>query len=54
MEYFKDWGMLNNGLAVKNIYCSCRRPGFESQHPQGRLELLVTLVPGYPMPFFDL
>ena len=35
-----------DGSVVKSTGCSCRGPGFASQHPHGGSELPVTPVPG--------
>lgn len=38
------------GSAVKSMYCSCRRPRFNSQNSQGSFQLPVTWVPGGQTP----
>lgn len=43
---------LERSSAVKNACCSCREPGFGSQHPQVDTELSVTAGPGDLTPFF--
>lgn len=35
---------------LKNTCCSCRAPGFSSQHTQGGLQVSITLVSGHLAP----
>jgi hypothetical protein len=47
-------GHWKDGTAVKSPGCSCRGPGFDSQHPQGCLQPSVTPIPGHPILSSDL
>lgn len=42
LDHFKVFyeGRKRNGSALKSAYYSCRGCGFDSQHPQGELQLL--------------
>ncbi|CAH6942478.1 Sorcs1 [Phodopus roborovskii] len=50
-KFKRGW---RDGSAVKNIGCSCRGPGFNSQHQQGGSQASVTPVPRDPTPSSDL
>lgn len=47
-------GSWRDGSVLKNAVCSCRGPGFNSQHADGSSQPSVTLVPGDLISFSGL